>query len=169
MTWTPERIERLKALHGEGLSTKEIAKELGEGITRRAVIGKLYRLAGNKDRRGHRQRSRDHQTVMRIKAGSFGRSVDLSEPKPPVVRVVHPKPELLSAPVPAALVPFNKLTPNSCRWPFGDPRHPDFGFCGAAKRLGSSYCEHHFRLSRGSGTASERRAAELPTKAGEAA
>jgi hypothetical protein len=34
------------------------------------------------------------------------------------------------------------LTLEACRWPHGDPKHPDFHFCGnpVAKR---PYCEHH--------------------------
>src|SRR5262249_5355373 len=34
------------------------------------------------------------------------------------------------------------LAPEACRWPCGDPGHPDFHFCGdpVAKR---PYCEHH--------------------------
>jgi hypothetical protein len=34
------------------------------------------------------------------------------------------------------------LPARGCRWPCGDPRHPDFHFCGnpIAKR---PYCEHH--------------------------
>ena len=33
---------------------------------------------------------------------------------------------------------------SGCLWPIGDPRQPEFHFCGAKKRAGSSYCaEHH--------------------------
>ena len=43
MSWTDERVERLKTLWSEGLSASQIAAELG-GITRNAVIGKVHRL-----------------------------------------------------------------------------------------------------------------------------
>ena len=43
MSWTDERVERLKQMWGEGLSASQIAKELG-GVTRNAVIGKVHRL-----------------------------------------------------------------------------------------------------------------------------
>ncbi|MCA0425255.1 MAG: GcrA cell cycle regulator, partial [Proteobacteria bacterium] len=43
MSWTDERIERLKKLWSEGLSASQIAAELG-GVTRNAVIGKVHRL-----------------------------------------------------------------------------------------------------------------------------
>ena len=42
--WTDERVETLKKLWMEGLSASQIAGELGEGVTRNAVIGKVHRL-----------------------------------------------------------------------------------------------------------------------------
>jgi GcrA cell cycle regulator len=42
--WTDERVELLKKLWMEGLSASQIAGELGEGVTRNAVIGKVHRL-----------------------------------------------------------------------------------------------------------------------------
>ncbi|WP_169566138.1 GcrA family cell cycle regulator [Sneathiella limimaris] len=43
MSWTEERIEKLKSLWGSGKTAAEIAEELG-GVTRNAVIGKANRL-----------------------------------------------------------------------------------------------------------------------------
>src|SRR5262245_7629984 len=34
----------------------------------------------------------------------------------------------------------------SCRWPYGDPRHPDFHFCGSPVAR-KSYCEQHHALA----------------------
>lgn len=39
------------------------------------------------------------------------------------------------------------LTHFSCRFPIGDPLDEGFGFCGATKKIGSSYCERHHRLA----------------------
>jgi len=44
MGWTDERVELLKKLWMEGLSASQIAGELGDGVTRNAVIGKVHRL-----------------------------------------------------------------------------------------------------------------------------
>ena len=44
MAWTDERVELLKKRWTEGKSAAEIAKELGEGVTRNAVIGKAHRM-----------------------------------------------------------------------------------------------------------------------------
>jgi GcrA cell cycle regulator len=43
MSWTDERVEKLKELWGEGMSASQIAKALG-AVTRNAVIGKVHRL-----------------------------------------------------------------------------------------------------------------------------
>lgn len=43
MSWTEERIEKLKSMWQKGMTASEIAAELG-GVSRNAVIGKAHRL-----------------------------------------------------------------------------------------------------------------------------
>src|SRR5689334_1657357 len=43
MSWTDERIERLKTMWANGATASQIADELG-GVSRNAVIGKAHRL-----------------------------------------------------------------------------------------------------------------------------
>ena len=43
MSWTEERIERLKAMWTKGATASQIAEDLG-GVSRNAVIGKAHRL-----------------------------------------------------------------------------------------------------------------------------
>lgn len=43
MGWTEERVAELKRLHRLGFAASHIAAELG-GISRNAVLGKIYRL-----------------------------------------------------------------------------------------------------------------------------
>ena len=43
MSWTEERIERLKSMWAEGATASQIAEDLG-GVSRNAVIGKAHRL-----------------------------------------------------------------------------------------------------------------------------
>src|SRR5688572_7002425 len=43
MSWTEERIERLKKMWKDGATASQIADELG-GVSRNAVIGKAHRL-----------------------------------------------------------------------------------------------------------------------------
>jgi GcrA cell cycle regulator len=39
------------------------------------------------------------------------------------------------------------LEKNDCRWPIGEPRHPDFHFCSAPQLAGHPYCELHRRMA----------------------
>ena len=43
MSWTDERIERLRTMWAKGATASQIADELG-GVSRNAVIGKAHRL-----------------------------------------------------------------------------------------------------------------------------
>lgn len=60
MTWTEQRVEKLKELHAKGLSAAAVAKKLG-GVTRNAVIGKRHRLglSDSKQKRIAGKRYRD--------------------------------------------------------------------------------------------------------------
>lgn len=44
MSWTKERMALLKKMWLQGKSAAEIAKKLGQGMTRNAVIGKAHRM-----------------------------------------------------------------------------------------------------------------------------
>ena len=63
MTWTDERIARLARLWSEGISAAGIARALGDGISRSAVLGKLQRLGLLKSRRPAPPRP-DHPTTI---------------------------------------------------------------------------------------------------------
>jgi GcrA cell cycle regulator len=39
------------------------------------------------------------------------------------------------------------LESHDCRWPIGEPRHPDFHFCGEPQLPGHPYCERHWRMA----------------------
>ena len=43
MSWTPEKVDKLKELWGKGSTASQIASIIG-GVTRNAVIGKAFRL-----------------------------------------------------------------------------------------------------------------------------
>ena len=42
--WTEDRIKRLRSLWREGRTAESISRDLGAGISRSAVLGKLHRL-----------------------------------------------------------------------------------------------------------------------------
>ena len=39
------------------------------------------------------------------------------------------------------------LTERMCKWPFGDPKKPDFHFCGHPVEISVSYCAEHRALA----------------------
>ena len=44
MSWTEEKVEKLKELWGKGNTASQIAEIIGGEISRNAVIGKAHRL-----------------------------------------------------------------------------------------------------------------------------
>jgi GcrA cell cycle regulator len=85
MSWTDERIDRLKTMWENGLTASQIADELG-GVSRNAVIGKAHRL-GLKSRPSP------------VKANDGEAKAAAPKPKPKLVeKAATPRP----APTPAA-------------------------------------------------------------------
>jgi GcrA cell cycle regulator len=60
----------------------------------------------------------------------------LSQKATPVVR---PEP----APRPVAAAVASSVTGRGCLWPVGDPKQPDFHFCGQPSETGRPYCAEH--------------------------
>ena len=92
MSWTEERIERLKKMWQEGSTASQIADELG-GVSRNAVIGKAHRL-------GLEARPSP------VKAGEEKEKPASAAPAPkaPPVERAAPKPAT-ATPAPAAAAP----------------------------------------------------------------
>lgn len=72
MKWTDDKVEELKQLWPTDLSTPQIARRLGGGCTKNAVIGKAHRLLlPNRDRAACHRAAID----LRLKKRSLQRSV----------------------------------------------------------------------------------------------
>ncbi len=128
MSWTDERVNLLKQLWGEGKTAAEIAKVLGDGITRNAVIGKAHRL----------------------KLSSRLSPIQQNTSKKPKTEIQAPR---LAKPM-AKLPEFKgkslnlvDLEANMCRWPNGDPQSEEFSFCGHGTVAGLPYCDTHCRAA----------------------
>ena len=80
MSWSDERVEKLKKMWGEGQSASQIAKELG-GVTRNAVIGKVHRL-GLSNRNGGGGTSSDSGAKAKAKPAPKAKAAPKSAPKP---------------------------------------------------------------------------------------
>jgi GcrA cell cycle regulator len=151
MAWTDERVELLKKLWAEGLSASQIAGRIG-GVSRNAVIGKVHRLGLSG--RATTTRMKSHRPRARMAQSSAKRSqkARFAQVGNPAVRALY-KPDAEPF-VPAQeelVIPLKErksiqtLAECHCRWPIGDPQHPDFHFCGKTKVAGLPYCEFHAR------------------------
>lgn len=155
MTWTPERIDILRQHYADGLSSSQIANEIG-GITRNAVIGKVNRLGLTRD--GHPSSAntggkRRHRPVPRRHA-----PFRLKPEAPPAP---EPMPDIADENIPLEQRrTLDQLTNTTCRWPVGTPGRPDFFYCGhesADLSAGRPYCAmHHARAFAGHGRAPDR-------------
>ena len=132
MTWTNEKIEKLKQLWGKGSTANEIAQILG-GVTRNAVIGKAHRLnlsgkiqtkksSSLKNANNENENKISHKNLRRGKFKSLIIDKDF-EPE-------NPK-------------QLEELDEKSCKWPIGHPNEDSFYFCGRASLKDFSYCKLH--------------------------
>lgn len=149
--WTEDRVGALKKLWLEGQSASQIAKTLGGGVTRNAVIGKVHRL-GLSGRAAPSQPARTTFRAARprpaapaapVQAPSAPRRIEAVAPRP--AAAVQP-----SAPVPAPELPGTAtvmtLGAHMCKWPIGDPSSREFSFCGRRASEGV-YCVEHARVA----------------------
>lgn len=171
MGWTDERVELLKKLWMEGLSASQIAGELGEGVTRNAVIGKVHRLKLSARAKPTNTAPRARPAARpaaprRVSSPAAGMSTHMSAKPRPAAGMSRPQvmgatalamqpemaTELYTAPQSAELfVPEDKrltllqLNEHTCKWPIGDPLNKDFYFCGGHAQETGPYCEFHSR------------------------
>lgn len=146
-SWTEERVGALKKLWLEGQSASQIAKALGGGVTRNAVIGKVHRL-GLSGRAAPSQparttafrTSRPKPAPTQTRAPSAPRRIEAAEPKPEPVAAPAPMPEL------EGTATVLTLGAHMCKWPIGDPSSSGFSFCGRRASEGV-YCVEHAKVA----------------------
>ncbi len=147
-SWTEERVGALKKLWLEGQSASQIAKALGGGVTRNAVIGKVHRL-GLSGRAAPSQPTRTATTfrtqrpkpaAQPTRAPSAPRRIEAAEPRPEPVAAPAPMPEL------EGTATVLTLGAHMCKWPIGDPSSSGFSFCGRRASEGV-YCVEHAKVA----------------------
>ena len=133
MSWTEEKVAKLKELWGKGNTASQIAEIIG-GISRNAVIGKAHRLnlsakiktrstASNQNfQNQHDEKNYKSKKGRRSKFKSLIIEKDF-EPE-------NPK-------------QLEELDENSCKWPIGHPNEKSFYFCGRTSLKDFSYCKLH--------------------------
>tara|TARA_B100001093_G_C26559483_1_gene898009 strand:+ start:196 stop:696 length:501 start_codon:yes stop_codon:yes gene_type:complete len=134
MSWTEEKIDKLKKLWSKGHTASQIAEMLGD-TTRNAVIGKAHRL--------------DLEARAPSKK-SLGSNLSGSQNKPvrrtsqPLSRKAKFQSILLDknfeAENPKSL---EELTETTCKWPIGHPNEESFYFCGRKPEAEFPYCKLH--------------------------
>ena len=133
MSWTEEKVAKLKELWGKGSTASQIAEIIG-GLTRNAVIGKAHRLnlsAKIKTRTATSNHNFENSLVekenknKRSRKGKF-RSLIIEKDFEPE----NPK-------------QLEELDENSCKWPIGHPDEESFYFCGRSSLKDFSYCKLH--------------------------
>ena len=133
MSWTDEKVAKLKELWGKGNTASQIAEIIG-GISRNAVIGKAHRLnlsAKIKTRSATSNENFENSidnTNIKLKRGRRSKFKSLIieknfEPENPKT--------------------LEELDESSCKWPIGHPDEKNFYFCGRTSLKDFSYCKLH--------------------------
>ena len=133
MSWTEEKVLKLKELWGKGNTASQIAEIIG-GISRNAVIGKAHRLnlsAKIKTRTATSNKIYENSiNEKNIKSKKGRRSKFKSLIIEKDFEPENPK-------------TLEELDENSCKWPIGHPDEKNFYFCGRSSLKDFSYCKLH--------------------------
>ena len=133
MSWTEEKVLKLKELWGKGNTASQIAEIIG-GISRNAVIGKAHRLnlsAKIKTRTATSNKNFENlieQNNFQSKRGRKSKFKSLIIEKD--FEPENPK-------------QLEELDESSCKWPIGHPDEKEFHFCGRSSLKDFSYCKLH--------------------------
>lgn len=147
MQWTDEKKQLVLKMWAEGHSCSFIAARIG-GVSCNAVIGVIHRAGQSRGiRRAPARVKRPVKTAPTRQPApaapkerrQFVREVFATTEKPSHV-------DMRDEPSPSNVrKTIETLGVDHCRWPIGDPGHPEFHFCGHQKTAGLPYCERHAR------------------------
>ena len=133
MSWTDEKVAKLKELWGNGSTASQIAEIIG-GISRNAVIGKAHRL--------------NLSAKIKTRTASSNQSFENIREDRNIKNKRSRKSKFKSLIIEKDFEPENpkqleELDENSCKWPIGHPDEESFYFCGRSSLKDFSYCKLH--------------------------
>ena len=133
MSWTEEKVSKLKELWGKGNTASQIAEIIG-GISRNAVIGKAHRL----------NLSAKIKTRTATSNKNFDSNVEVNNPQLKRGRKSRFKSLIIEKDFePENPKQLEELDESSCKWPIGHPDEKNFYFCGRLSLKDFSYCKLH--------------------------
>ena len=148
--WTKPRLRLLRRRWAQGTRVREIAAELGHGISSNAVIAKIHRLgiaalSPYGGRPGRHRAGKPRPGDWRLRGHRIGYWFRKG---PPPAWVESAKPHIDTRRADARIPRRQRrslfeLSEDSCRWPVGAPRSSRFFFCGAQPVRNRPYCAAH--------------------------
>ena len=135
MSWTEEKVNKLRELWGKGQTASQIAEILG-GVSRNAVIGKAHRL-----NLSSKIKTRNSIQTSNVKSKYVTNEIKFKGKRSKFKSLLLDK-NFESA----KNLDLEQLTEDTCKYMEGNPDEKDAKFCGRKNVEKFSYCPLHLMI-----------------------